>query len=87
MKVKYPGNVKTPAEKTAFLYRLQEKLRLWHNEKGEDFRNKTLSYEEWISFLNDWNELNDSVVAELLAARASLKADPSWNIDLKTVFE
>lgn len=36
MAITFPNAAKTDAEKIAYLFRLKEKLRLWHNEHGRD---------------------------------------------------
>jgi len=85
--IKFPSLVTSAAEKTAFLYRLQERLRLEHNKVGGWSRTKRVSRKEWDEFLRGWNEKNDKVVNEILSAREKLKADDSWQIDLEAAFE
>jgi len=84
--IKFPAGVTTAAEKTAFLYRLQERMRLEHNDMGQQFRNKLISRYEWDEFLRWWNEDNDQIVTEILAARAELKADNSADIPFEEIF-
>lgn len=80
----YPAGAATAAEKTAFLYRLSEKLRLEHNEMGAKFRNKTISKIEWDTYLSKFNVKHKKMIDDLLAERDKLKNDDSWNIDLET---
>lgn len=85
--LRYPAETITAAAKTAFLYRLQERLRLEHNKMGDKARFMTISKQEWDEFLRSWSEKSEKVVSEILAARAQLKADDGWNIDLEAAFE
>lgn len=45
---------KTAPERVRILYRILERLRLRHNEKGADFRNGVITQEEWDAFLVVW---------------------------------
>lgn len=44
------------AKKLEYLYRLQEKLRLVHNEYGEKYRNEEITEEEFRTFQRTWFE-------------------------------
>lgn len=82
----YPQQVKTPSEKTSYLYRLYEKLRLQHNEMGSKYHDKIISKQEWASYLSKFNIKHDLIINDLLTARAALKSDNFWDINLETAF-
>lgn len=85
--LRFPASIVSPAGRTAYLYRLQERLRLEHNEAGAKFRKKQISKQVWDEFLRGWNARSDLVTNEILVQRAKLKADTAWGIDLETAFE
>jgi hypothetical protein len=45
---------KTPAKKVRILYRIIERLRLRHNEVGDNFRNGVITEAQWKAFLAIW---------------------------------
>lgn len=45
--MKFPNDAVTPKDKLEFLYIAQEKLRLEHNAKGDDFRNGVITENEF----------------------------------------
>jgi len=83
----YPASIVSPAGKTAYLYRLQERLRLEHNEAGAKFWKKQISKQVWDEFLRGWNARSDRVTTEILAQRKKLKADTAWEINLDAAFD
>lgn len=72
MRIKYPEKVKTAAEKTAFLYRLQEALRENHNSDAK---------------LADWEVRSEIMIKELLLQRTILKNDKTQNASVIGSFE
>jgi len=51
-----PNTITKNEDKIKFLYRVLEKLRLEHNEKGKDFREKKLTQAEWDKFDKEFKE-------------------------------
>lgn len=86
MEIKYPPIYTSPMERTAFLYRLYELLRLRHNEEGAKFKDGKLSKQQWDEFLRWFDKRHDLFVADLLKARKQLKEDEDVVIDLDAVF-
>ena len=87
MNVIYPTGTTTASNKTAFLYRVQEKLRLAHNVQGKKYTNKEITKAQWESYLETWDKKNDATVEEILKERSKLKNDTSWNISLNAAFK
>lgn len=72
--IKYPAIIKSNEDKYAYLYRLQELLRLDHNKNGKDFREGKINEKQWKAYeKNDFEPHGDAVVAEILRLRQLLK--------------
>lgn len=56
----------TQKEKLEFLYEVQERLRIKHNEKGKDFRDEVIDEPTFRVFQSKWNAVN-TVVSEQIA--------------------
>ena len=78
----------TPPQRTEFLYRLQEKLRVAHNVQGARFRSGAITEAQWLNWLETvWNPRHDRVTAGILHYRrrlGGLEGDytPRWEPDL-----
>jgi len=84
--VKYPSGCTSPSDKTEFLYRAQELLRLEHNEMGEQFRNKTIDRLAWMNYLdNDFNPKSEAIVKDILENRALLKQSTKYSVVLDDI--
>ena len=49
--IKIPKSIRKDEDKIKYLYRSLELLRLEHNVKGKDFRDKKISQMEWVSYV------------------------------------
>lgn len=56
-------------EKLEFLYEVQERLRVKHNEKGADFRANTITKDQWDNFTKKWNVANSAVAEQIAKLR------------------
>jgi len=75
MKINYPKELKEK-DKMAYLYRMQELIRLEHNEKGKDYREKKISREEFDDYCNDNHMKKQRIIAdEILKIRKEMKND------------
>ena len=84
MKIIYPTNCNTAAQRTAVLYRLQELLRLEHNIHGAKFRSNQLSWEAWCNYLNkEFNPKSIAIINEILKYRFILKNDVEQMVTTK----
>jgi len=84
--IEYPSTCVTSSERTAYLYRLFELLRLRHNEQGAKYRAGKLSKQKWDEFLRWFNPRHDLFVTDVLKARKQLKEDKDIVIDIDAVF-
>jgi len=50
-KISFPSNCRTNDDYLEFLYIAQEKLRLEHNKKGKEYREKKLTVKQWKEYL------------------------------------
>ena len=57
---------KNTSDRLKYLYRLQEKLRLFHNKKGEQCRNGDMSMKEFRIFQNMWFEPRNILICTLI---------------------
>ena len=87
--IKYPASMVNDVERYAYLYRLQELLRLEHNEKGKAFRENKLTEADWNSYKNDNFEPKSQLISEeILHYRELVKKNNSWDSkELNSVFE
>lgn len=84
----YPINVKTPAERTLVLYRLQELLRLEHNERGAEYKAGNITAAQWEGYKElVFNPESDAITKELLKYRLAMKNDTSQLITLNESFK
>ena len=84
----YPMEAKTPAEKTNVLYRLQELLRLEHNERGADYNAGIITKAQWEGYKNlVFNPESDAIVEDILKYRYAMKQDVSYLITLNESFK
>lgn len=65
--MKYPIDCTTPKERSEFLYKLQETLRLEHNSDETQKLSKK-QFEIWVK--GTWKERSDNVIKEILKQRA-----------------
>lgn len=88
-KLTIPPSIEDEAEKvTEFSYITQEKLRLAHNQKGQDYNDGVITKKEW----EDWKKgyfdpRSSAICVEILTAKNLLKKSVKYNPDLDTVFE
>lgn len=65
-------------DRIAYLYNLQEKFRLYHNQKGKDFRDGKITEKEFQEFQKTWfDDRNDFICTELNKCKKQLKEDTS----------
>lgn len=78
-----PGHCHTPEDRTAYFYRAQEKLRKEHNRMGEKYRTGQITQQAWLTYLLDqFDPAHRDIVAGILAARAHLKTQPTWDPEI-----
>jgi len=86
--IKYPVDVKSNNDRYTYLYRLQELLKLEHNEKGTQFRNAEITKEQWKEYqLNDFDPKSDLISTEICKYRKSLKEDTKNSASLSNIQE
>ena len=83
----YPQNCNDDGQRTEYLYRVQELLRLHHNEWGKKFRDSEINEIEWSTFLKEWDEKNIIIVNEILKYRQKHKECKKYDIKLDELFE
>jgi len=59
-------------EKVEFLYEVQERLRIKHNEKGLLFTDGEITKGEWLDFKNKWNSVNQIVAERISTLRVQV---------------
>ena len=78
-------DIKGNEDKIKFLYRTIELLRLEHNEKGKDFREKKISEIEWNNYVkNSFEPRSKNIFSTLNQLNDKLginRIDPSENLD------
>ena len=62
-------SLSTNKEKLEFMYQVQEKLRLYHNEKGKQFRDGDINESQWINFKAKWSDAEKIVAARVAELR------------------
>lgn len=74
--IKYPISVKSNKDRYAFLYRLEELLKLEHNSKGTEFREGKITEKEW-EFFKDvgFNPRSQLISNEISKYRKLLRED------------
>lgn len=79
--IKYPITVKSNVDRYAYLYRLQELLRLKHNVKG-----KELTEAQWKKYeTNDFDPKSSLISAEICKYRELLKKDTTSKAKLSDI--
>jgi hypothetical protein len=74
--IKYPASVNNNVSRYAYLYRLQELLRLEHNKKGADFREGKITGEQWLEYEGiNFDPRNSAISTEICKYRELLKKD------------
>ena len=85
-KINYPTSVKSNAEHYVYLYRLQELLRLKHNEKGKEFSDKKITKKQWLKYSNDDFDPKSSLISsEICKYRELLKKDTTSKAKLSDI--
>ena len=88
MPIKFPITKVTNAGKYAFCYRVQEALRLRHNEQSRRYKNKDITEKEFKAWIVLWFEPRQQAIIEvLLALRTVIKDDNPRNIDVEDVIQ
>jgi len=82
----YPPAADNNFKKYYICYRLQEKLRLIHNNWGAKFRNGEITEAEWHEFLDTWFEPRSKLVIEEILRIRQLAKNHNWNINLNNIF-
>jgi hypothetical protein len=83
--MKYPPQANNTLKKLTFCLIAQEKLRLQHNEKGQDFRNGVIDTAAWTNYLSTFRRRNTMIAAELSNCKQELKLSTDFNVDLEDV--
>lgn len=79
-------NVISDADKYAVCYRLQELLRLEHNETGAKYKAGIITKAQWIDYLeNTFSKKEDQILKDLLILRQKIKEDQTINTSLNDV--
>lgn len=88
MPVKYPITTITNAGKYAFCYRVQEALRLKHNEMGASLKNNEITQKEFDTWLETWYDPKfEILIGALLALRTVIKMNNPQGINLEEVIK
>ena len=92
MAIEFPANCNQPADRTEYLMRLQEKLRLLHNEQGARRRAGELTEAEWNDWLEkEWMPEHRETTEAILDYRGQLqgrrlgKHVPRWEPDVSHI--
>lgn len=84
-----PDTIKNVALKYAYIYAVQEALRLRHNEEGAKFRDGVITKKEWLAFLREWHDpRQQTIIADLVELRklcAGYVVQFKDNIDLEGI--
>lgn len=74
--IKYPKSVTSNKDRYAFLYRLEELLKLEHNIRGTEFREGKITEKEW-EFFKDlgFNPKSQLIADEICKYRKLLRED------------
>lgn len=74
--IKYPTNISSNADRYAYLYRLQELLRLEHNKKSADLLAKKISESQWLDYESaNFDPKSSAISTEIGKYRELLKKD------------
>lgn len=79
-KINYPTSVTSDESRYAYLYRLQELLRLEHNRKGKEFREHKITGKSWDEYKDTKFEPKSLLLStEILKYRIALKKETKDN--------
>lgn len=85
-KINYPEGVTSNESRYAYLYRLQELLRLEHNRKGRGFRESEITEKEWKEYKENEFESKSLLLSnEILKYRMVLKKETKNNARLSNI--
>ena len=76
------------ADRIKYLYRLQEKLRLYHNLYGKKYRDGIITLEELRQFQDTWFAPRSMLICESInECKQMLSKDSSTTCDIKDIEE
>lgn len=82
-KLKYPALATTTQDKMTFCYIAQEKLRIEHNVKGEDFKDGKITEKQWKAYLkDDFNVKFEVIINDLLVQKELMKKSTKYEVNL-----
>lgn len=85
--IKYPISAIEAKDKTAFLYKTQEELRLLHNQKGDDHREKRITEQKWNQWLEKYFNPRSIIVSnQICVQREIFKTSSMYSVDLDKDF-
>lgn len=88
MNINYPVSVSNSKDKYVYLYRLQELLKLEHNEIGKQFRENKITEKQWLSYKNDCFDSKSLLISnEICKYRELLKNDTKSIAKLSDIVE
>ena len=74
--IDYPIDINTNEKRYAYCYRLQELLRIEHNNKQQDFKDGIINKNDLDNYLKDiYKKKDETIIAELLIYRDNIKKD------------
>ena len=82
----YPEAVDNNFKKYYVCYRLQEKLKLIHNNWAAKARSGEITMEEWRQFLAEWFDPRQNLVVDEILRIRQLAKNKNWNINLNDIF-
>jgi len=86
--IKYKTGIVTANDKIEYLYIAQEKLRIEHNKKGDEFRNGVIAESEWLEWKdNNFLVLSEAISIELQKQKDAFKNSKKYEVDLDKDFE
>lgn len=87
-KIKLPPTAVNPPDKLEYAYSAQEKLRLVHNQKGKDFKDKKITQAEWELWKSEYFDPRSILISSLICAqKEALKKSVKYPVDLDNDFE
>ena len=87
MNIKYPNNIKSNLDKLSYVYRLQGLLIEEHNQKGVDFKNKSISRQDWDNYKRgQFQEKMDAITKEICKYRDLVRKDANTKANLEKDF-
>jgi hypothetical protein len=87
LSVAVPISLDTGAKKLFYYYELQEKLRILHNQKGEDFRNGVITKDEWEKWLKEYfDPRQEAIIKGILEERENAKKGNTKEVNFETDF-